>query len=35
MKRKRFSEAQIIRILNEAEKGGRTIQELCRQEGIT
>lgn len=35
MKRKRFAEEQIIRILNEADKGGRTIQELCRQEGIT
>ncbi len=35
MKRKRFSEEQIIRILNEAEKGGHTIQEFCRQEGIT
>jgi len=35
MKRKRFSEEQIIRILNEAESGSQNIQDVCRQEGIT
>ena len=35
MKRKRFSEEQIVRILNEATKGGKSIQDLCRIHGIT
>lgn len=35
MKLKRFSEEQIIRILNEADKGTKTIQDLCRQHGVT
>ena len=35
MKRKRFTEEQIIRIINQAEKSGKSILDLCRQEGIT
>ena len=35
MKLKRFSEEQIIRILNEAEKGTKSIQDLCRQHAVT
>lgn len=35
MKKKRFSEEQIVRILNESEKGGKRIQDLCREQGIT
>ena len=35
MKRKRFSEDQIIRILQQAERSGKPILDVCRQEGIT
>lgn len=35
MKRKRFSEEQIIRILKEAEQGGKKIRDLCRVHGIS
>ena len=35
MKLKRFSEEQIIRILNEDEKGTKSIQDLCRQNAVT
>ena len=34
MKKKRFSEEQIIAVLKEAEAGARTA-ELCRQHGIS
>jgi putative transposase len=34
MKRKRFSEEQIIKILKEAEAGA-TAREVCRRHGIT
>lgn len=34
MKRKRFSEEQIIGILKEAEAGGKK-QEMCRKHGIS
>ncbi len=34
MKRKRFTEEQIIGILKQAEAGG-TNQEICRKNGIT
>lgn len=34
MKRKRFSEEQIIRILNEGESLGN-IREVCRQHNVT
>ena len=34
MKRKRFTEEQIIEILKQAEAGG-TNQEICRKNGIT
>lgn len=35
MKRKRFSEEQIIRIISQAERDGKKILDVCRQEGIT
>lgn len=34
MKRSRFSEHQIVRILKEVE-GGRTVQEVCRGYGFS
>lgn len=34
MKRKRFSESQIIQILKEAE-GGRPVPDLCREHGMS
>lgn len=34
MKRSRFSEYQIVRILKEAE-GGRTVRDVCREQGIS
>ena len=34
MKRKRFTEEQIIEILKQAEAGGNN-QEICRKNGIT
>ena len=35
MKVKRFSEDQIVRILREAETGGKNIADVCRAHGIT
>lgn len=35
MKKKRFSEEQIVRILREAEKKERTIGEICKEHGVT
>lgn len=34
MKRSRFSEHRIVRILKEVE-GGRTVKEVCREYGIS
>lgn len=34
MKRKRFSEEQIIRILKQAERGDKSIGEVCREHGV-
>ena len=34
MKKSRFSESQIIRILKEAD-GGRTVVEICRENGVS
>jgi putative transposase len=34
MKGKQFSEEQIIRILKEAERGDKTVTEVCREHGI-
>jgi putative transposase len=34
MKRRRFSEEQIVGILREAEKAEHNIAEVCRQHGI-
>ena len=35
MKRKRFSEDRIIGILQEAQKGEKTIGEVCRWAGVS
>ena len=35
MKRKRFSEEQIVRILTEADKGVQSVMDLCRKHGVT
>jgi putative transposase len=34
MKRKQFSQEQIISILHQAERGEKSITELCREVGI-
>jgi len=35
MQKKRFTEAQIVAILKEAQQGDKTIGEVCRQHGIS
>ena len=35
MKRRQFSQEQIVAILHEAERGEKTIATLCRNKGIT
>ena len=35
MKKKRFSEEQIVGVLREAASGGKTIGEVCRRHGIS
>ncbi len=35
MKRKRFSEEQIVRILRQAEAADQTVVETCKQHGIS
>jgi putative transposase len=34
MKRSRFSEGQIIKILKETEITGKTVADVCREQGI-
>ena len=35
MKRKRFTDEQIIRILKEAEREDKTVAEVCREHGVS
>jgi putative transposase len=35
MKRKRFSDEQIIRILKEAEREDKTVAQVCREHGVS
>lgn len=35
MKQGQFSQAQIVAILHQAERGERPIRDLCREHGIT
>lgn len=35
MKRKRFSEEQIVRILQDADRSESTVDELCKRHGVS
>ena len=35
MKKKRFSEQQIVRVLQEAQSGASTVAELCKRHGVS
>jgi putative transposase len=35
MKKKRFSEEQVVRILRQAEEAERTVAEVCKEHGVS
>ena len=35
MKQKRFSEEQIVKLLQDAKKGEKSVEELCREAGCS
>ncbi len=35
MKRSRFTEEQVVRILAEGDQGEKTVTEICREQGIS
>jgi transposase-like protein len=35
MKKSKFSESQIVHILQEAATGERTVADICRQHGVS
>lgn len=35
MKKKRFREEQIVAVLQEVERGSRTIAEVCKERGVS
>lgn len=35
MTRNRFTEEQVVRILQEAEAGDKTVTQICREHGVT
>ena len=35
MKKSRFTEEQVVRILSKGDKGDKTITEVCREHGIS
>lgn len=35
MKRSRFTEQQVVQILAEGDKGEKTVNEICREHGIS
>jgi putative transposase len=35
MKGKRFTEEQIIRVLKAVEDGGKTVEQVCREHGVS
>lgn len=35
MKKSRWSSEQVVRILSEADKGGKSVEDVCRANGIS